>query len=208
MSNPLVHAERAAQKWGGTSDDYLSVHQFFDSAKAHLADNRHRLILHNSFGIALAERVFGPAVTNSKGRRVFVWDIGLQHVLEDLGFVPTLAKCLDETPLRPWMAGARKVLQRQAPDSQTGPESRDSTAQPVTVLLISVEFGTERFVYGGLDAALEGVRRLYADCQRGTSQDGIRRQIVLRIDPDPSSEQPQINESSCTGQETANEFSL
>jgi hypothetical protein len=57
MSNPLVHAERAAQKWGGAPDDYLAIHQFFDSTKAHLADNRHRLILHNSFGIAVAEQV-------------------------------------------------------------------------------------------------------------------------------------------------------
>ena len=110
MSNPLVHAERAAKKWGGTPQDYLAIHQWFDSTKGHLADNRHRLILHNSFGIALAEQVFGPAITNSSGRRVFVREIGAQHVLEDLGFIPTLAECLAETPLRPWMVGARKVL--------------------------------------------------------------------------------------------------
>lgn len=30
MSNPLVHAERSAQKWGGTPADYLKVHQWFD----------------------------------------------------------------------------------------------------------------------------------------------------------------------------------
>ncbi len=112
MSNPLVHAERAAKRWGGIPQDYLAIHQWFDATKAHLADNRHRLILHNSFGIALAEQVFGPAITNSSGRRVFVREIGIQHVLEDLGFIPTLAECLEETPLRPWMAGARQQFGR------------------------------------------------------------------------------------------------
>lgn len=109
MSNPLVHAERAAQKWGGVPEDYLPMHKWFDSTKAHIADNRHRMILHNSFGIAIAEQVFGLAITNADGRRVFVREIGLQHVLEDLNFVPSLDECLRELPLRPWMAGARKL---------------------------------------------------------------------------------------------------
>jgi hypothetical protein len=119
MSNPLIHAERAVKKWGGNSRDYLAIHQWFDATKAHLADNRHRLILHNSFGIALAEQVFGPAITNSSGRRVFVREIGQQHVLEDLGFIPTLAECLAETPLRPWMAGARQLVGRPDADQES-----------------------------------------------------------------------------------------
>ena len=110
MSNPLVHAERAAQKWGGVPEDYLPVHQFFDSTKAHVPDNRHRLILHNSFGIAVAEQVFGLAITNADGRRVFVREIGQQHVLEDLGMIPTLGECLQEVRVRPWMAGAHKLV--------------------------------------------------------------------------------------------------
>ncbi len=110
MSNPLVHAERSAKKWGGTADDYLPLHQWFDATKGHLSDVRHRLILHNSFGILLAEQVFGAAITNAEGRRVFVREIGLQHVLEDFGCVPTLAQCLAETPIRPWMAGAHRAI--------------------------------------------------------------------------------------------------
>lgn len=108
MSNPLVHAERSARKWGGVAEDYLPLHQWFDATKGHCPDGRHRLVLHNSFGILLAEQMFGAALTNSAGRRVFVRDLGFQHVIEDLGFVPTLADCLAETPLRPWMAGSRR----------------------------------------------------------------------------------------------------
>ncbi len=112
MSNPLVHAERAAQKWGGTADDYLAIHQWFDATKGHCPDVRHRLVLHNSFGILLAEQVFGAAITNSDGRRVFVRDIGALHILEDLAFIPTLVQCLAETPCQPWMAGAHRAIRR------------------------------------------------------------------------------------------------
>lgn len=110
MSNPLVHAERSAKKWGGRAEDYLALHQWFDATRGHLSDVRHRLVLHNSFGILLAEQVFGTAITNSDGRRVFVRDLGTQHVLEDLAFVPTLAQCLSGIPYEPWMAGAHRLI--------------------------------------------------------------------------------------------------
>ena len=65
MSNPIVHAERSARKWGDTALDYLALQQWFDATKGHLPDNRHRLLLHNSFGMLLAEQVFGPSLENS-----------------------------------------------------------------------------------------------------------------------------------------------
>lgn len=110
MSNPLVHAERSAKKWGGTAQDYLALHQWFDATKGHLPDNRHRMLLHNSFGLLLAEQVFGPSLQNSDGRRVFNRDLAVQHILEDLGFIPTVVECLGELPIRPWMAGSRQIL--------------------------------------------------------------------------------------------------
>lgn len=115
MSNPLVHAERSARKWGGSAQDYLALHQWFDATKAHLPDNRHRMLLHNSFGMLLAEQVFGPVIPNSLGRRVFVRDLAAQHIIEDLGFVPTVQECLAELPLHPWMAGACKLLRQPVP---------------------------------------------------------------------------------------------
>jgi hypothetical protein len=108
MSHPLLHAERSAQRWGGTADDYLPVHRWLDSTQAHCPDVRHRLLLHNSFGIGLAEQMFGLTLTNSAGQRVFVREIAAQHVLEDLGCIPTVAECLAGIAPQPWMAGARK----------------------------------------------------------------------------------------------------
>lgn len=110
MSNPLVHAERSTKKWGGTAQDYLPLHQWFDATKGHLPDNRHRMLLHNSIGMLLAEQVFGPSLQSSDGRRVFTRDLAAQHILEDLGFIPTVAECLAELPLRPWMASSRSLL--------------------------------------------------------------------------------------------------
>jgi len=119
MSNPLVHAERSAKRWGGVPGDYIEIHKWFDQTKGHLADNRHRLLLHNSLGIILAEQVFGDAVYLENGKRVFVRDIAVQHIEEDLGFVPCVAECLDEVPIRPWMAGAH-AAKRSRQESDHG----------------------------------------------------------------------------------------
>ena len=70
------------------------------------------MVLHNSFGMLLAEQVVGAAIqiTDPEGdadsRRVFVRNIAANHILEDLGFIPSLAECLAELPMRAWMAGA------------------------------------------------------------------------------------------------------
>ena len=42
MSNPQIHAERSAKRWGGTPEDYLEIHRWFDATKAHVPDTRHR----------------------------------------------------------------------------------------------------------------------------------------------------------------------
>jgi hypothetical protein len=91
MAHPLKHAESSARKFGGKPSDYLSIHNWFDESKAHLGDLRHRALRHHSLGIFLAEQAFGIAVTNSDGKQVPVRYVGEQHVLEDLGRIPTLA---------------------------------------------------------------------------------------------------------------------
>jgi hypothetical protein len=106
MSNAYIHAERSAKKWGGKPEEYLKIHKWLDQVKSHLGDNRHRAVLHNAWGIHLAVEVFGDFITKSAGRRVFVKEIGEQHILEDLGFIPSLGDCLAGLKLEPWLAGA------------------------------------------------------------------------------------------------------
>ena len=62
-------------------------------------------------GIYIAERVFGTYIVNSHGRKVQVRDIAENHILEDMGTIPTVQDYLQHLPLLPWLGGKkRKVI--------------------------------------------------------------------------------------------------
>ena len=107
MAHPFVHAQSSARKFGGSPEDYLPIHNWFDESKAFLADLRHRALRHHAEGVFLAERIFGVTITNSDGCRVPVRYIGEQHVREDLGRIPTAQDWLSEIRPRRWMYGQR-----------------------------------------------------------------------------------------------------
>ena len=48
MAHPYHHALSSVKKWGGTVDDYLACHEFFDASKLILADFRHRALRHHA----------------------------------------------------------------------------------------------------------------------------------------------------------------
>jgi hypothetical protein len=102
---PYLHATASVNKYGGTEDDYQAIHDFIDSSKAHIADVRHRVLLHSSFGIFICERVFGTFITNSDGRKVQVRDVAEEHVLQDLGRIPTVQDYLCRLAIAEWMGG-------------------------------------------------------------------------------------------------------
>jgi hypothetical protein len=113
VADAYHHALSSAKKYGGTADDYLAVHQWFDSTKAAYCDQRHRAVLHSSWGIELAIQLFGQTFTRaSDGRAVPTRWIGEQHVVEDCGFVPTLKDWLSELPLQPWMLRGARTFSR------------------------------------------------------------------------------------------------
>jgi hypothetical protein len=108
MSKPWIHAKSSVKRFGGKPEDYLPIHQFMDSSKNGIADNRHRVFTHNSWFISVdgpLERVFGVTLINSDGREVSVRDIGEAHILEDFGgrFIPTPQDYLEKLPLEDWM---------------------------------------------------------------------------------------------------------
>lgn len=108
---PHLHANASVKKWGGQPSDYQAIHDFFDQTKAHFPDMRHRAILHNSFGIYLCEKFFGYTITNSDGKVISVRDIGENHILEDLGKIPTLQDYLVCMELKDWMGGVTRKRQ-------------------------------------------------------------------------------------------------
>ncbi len=89
---PLLHAKISSKKFGGDWQSYIKIHNFFDQTKGYLPDARHRMLLHNSFGIMLCEQLFGVCILNSDGKEVSVRDIAEQHVIDDLGTIPTLCE--------------------------------------------------------------------------------------------------------------------
>lgn len=100
---PHIHSQNSVTKWGGKATDYSDIHNFMDSTKAILPDMRHRAIYHSAFGIFIVELIFGDTITNSDGKLVSVRDIAEQHVMEDLGFIPTLQDWLNEMNISDWM---------------------------------------------------------------------------------------------------------
>jgi len=107
MAHPVEHAQNSTRKFGGTLEDYLAIHRWYDESKAFFPDFRHRALLHHAEGIFLAERIFGVTVRNSDGAEVAVRYLGEQHVKEDLGRIPTVQDWLTRIRPESWMYGRR-----------------------------------------------------------------------------------------------------
>lgn len=115
MSHPLHHAISSQNKWGGSVDDYLPIHNWYDETKKHYPDMRHRSLRHHSEGIFWCEEKFGVYITNSDGKMVPVRALGEQHVKEDIGWIPTIKDYLDNMNVVGWMykpGEGRKVLKQ------------------------------------------------------------------------------------------------
>ena len=105
---PFLHGKLSVKKYGGKVEDYQKIHDWFDQTKMCVPDMRHRVILHNAFGIYLCEQVFGTTITNSDGKEVSVRDIGEDHVIQDMGRIPDLPEMLAELPITPKLGMLKK----------------------------------------------------------------------------------------------------
>jgi hypothetical protein len=113
MSHPYHHAISSVRKHGGQVEDYLPIHNWLDATKAGMADMRHRAMRHHAEGIFWCEERFGLTVVNSEGKHVPTRFIAEQHVLEDMGFIPTMQQWLENMSPKGWMyrpGQGRKVL--------------------------------------------------------------------------------------------------
>lgn len=108
LMKPHLHARLSVKKYGGKLEDYLPIHNFIDHSKSSVPDVRHRAMLHSSWGCYLVEQVFGVLLTNSDGKDVSTRDVAEEHIIQDLGFIPTLEHWLRNMRIEPWMSGTRK----------------------------------------------------------------------------------------------------
>jgi hypothetical protein len=120
MAHPYHHALSSVKKWGGTAEDFLPLHSWFDESKMISADFRHRALRHHAEGIFMAERFFGPVMTISTGHIIPVRLIGEQHVREDLGFIPGFADWIKAIRPEPWMG------RTMAPDKMRDPSENEA----------------------------------------------------------------------------------
>jgi hypothetical protein len=112
--HPYHHAISSVRKFGGVIDDYIAIHEWFDASKEHYADFRHRALRHHAQGIFECSRVFGPLLSircNDVDIYVPVRAVGEQHVMEDLGRIPTVQDWLQQIQVQPWMT---KVAMKSA----------------------------------------------------------------------------------------------
>jgi len=86
---PWKHAQSTSQKWGGTPDDYIHIHDWFDETKQYTGDWTHRALRHHSAGVQWAIEKFGHVTLNSSRQKIPVKMIAEQHIQEDCGFIPT-----------------------------------------------------------------------------------------------------------------------
>lgn len=106
MATPLHHAMSSARKHGGTWEQYIDIHNWFDATKSWVPDVRHRAFRHHAEGIFEMEKIFGTAIqiTLESGvtKLVPTRVLGEQHVKEDCGFIPKAADYVKGMKLEPW----------------------------------------------------------------------------------------------------------
>lgn len=105
---PYLHGRIHAKKYGGTSEDYADIDDFIDSSKVAVPDVRHRAILHSAFGCFVVEQMFGRTRVNSEGKTYSPRDVAEDHIIQDLGFLPTMEQYLNNMTIQPWMSGTMK----------------------------------------------------------------------------------------------------
>jgi hypothetical protein len=140
MAHSYHHAVSSSRRFGGEPDEYLELHSFMDSSKSAWGDQRHRAVLHHSFGIYLTEQLFGlreevkllRAILDRLPRWLLAVGRGgggagapppaEQHVIEDCGFIPTLPDYLGEMPRQKWMYRGASPISRMLEQNQPMPE--------------------------------------------------------------------------------------
>ncbi len=109
MANPYHHALSSVKRWGGRVEDYLAIHEWFDASKELHGDFRHRALRHHTHGIFEAQRAFGTTLRLTGGRVIPVRWVGEQHVIEDVGFLPTVSDWLSCIRPAGWMDRSRPL---------------------------------------------------------------------------------------------------
>lgn len=109
MAAAVTHAQSSVRKFGGSVEDFLPIHEWFDATKELVGDFRHRAMRHHMTGVMECIRIFGPTITLSTGRVIPTQLIGEQHLMEDFGCLPTVQDWLRNIKPEKWMTNAKQL---------------------------------------------------------------------------------------------------
>lgn len=110
MAQSFIHAQASARHFGGKPEDYIAIHEWIDRYKGTFGDVRHRMFLHHAQGPWMAQEVFGHFIEIMKDgriKKVLVRDIAENHIVEDLGCIPSPGDWADCLNCHVWMGGKR-----------------------------------------------------------------------------------------------------
>lgn len=129
MATSWVHAETSARHFGGNPEEYIAIHEWVDQMKESFGDVRHRAFFHNTKGPWLAQEVFGRyiEITDKTGKRkkISVREIAENHIVEDLGCIPSPGDWLNCMDCKVWMGGKRnKFIGREEMLNKTVKEAK------------------------------------------------------------------------------------
>lgn len=128
--NSWFHAKSAARKFGGSPDDYIAIEEWIDGSKEWLGDVRHRAVRHHVQGVWMAQEQFGRVIkVGDRGIEVPVRLVAEQHIIEDLGWLPSITDYLKNLPIEPWMSGSRRREMNMG--ALLGMVGRDDEGSPV-----------------------------------------------------------------------------
>lgn len=97
MAKPIHHALNSARIFGGDLRESFPIHQCMDSSKRGYPKMAHRLVFHSLEGVELLRSFLPHPPKNFEA-------IALQHIEEDLGFIPEDACWSREfDPQHPWL---------------------------------------------------------------------------------------------------------
>jgi len=113
LSHPYVHAESSVKLFGGKVEDYIKIHSWYDETKSWCPDWRHRAMRHHIEGIGECMQVFGEAIINSDGITVSLLEVGIQHQLEDVGFLPKAKDWFDHFDEESWETFRNEKIQKR-----------------------------------------------------------------------------------------------
>ena len=113
MAQSYIHAQNSARHFkAGTPEDYLPIHEKIDSFKQSYGDVRHRAFFHNTQGPWLMQEIFGRYIevedwVTKKMRKILVREIAENHIVEDLGCLPSPGDWMDCMNCHVWMGGKK-----------------------------------------------------------------------------------------------------